>query len=71
VRKKVIITSRLGVCYIETKSLDGETNLKMKNVSSELLKDFPTDAEIPLRKIILKYEAPNPYLYRFFGEVID
>jgi phospholipid-transporting ATPase len=29
-----------GVCYVETKSLDGETNLKMKTVHKELVKHY-------------------------------
>jgi hypothetical protein len=45
----------------------------MKNVSSDLLKEFQTEVDVigNRKKIILKYEAPNPYLYRFYGEVID
>ena len=31
-----------GVFYVETKNLDGETNLKLKNVSKEMIKPFLT-----------------------------
>jgi len=73
VKIKVYISIQIGVCYIETKSLDGETNLKMKNVSTDLLKDFVTEADVlnDSKRFVLKYEAPNPYLYRFYGELID
>jgi phospholipid-transporting ATPase len=58
---------------VETKSLDGETNLKDKSVSSDLFKLYMDDTGFSAleKRIILKYEAPNPYLYRFYGEVIN
>jgi len=49
-----------SLSFLETKSLDGETNLKIKNVPK------------PLQKIInlnydanLEYEPPNSNLYHF------
>jgi len=30
-----------GTCYVETKNLDGETNLKMKTTHPEALRRFP------------------------------
>ncbi|EFJ27286.1 hypothetical protein SELMODRAFT_95836, partial [Selaginella moellendorffii] len=57
-----------GVCYVETKNLDGETNLKVRQasqstchlVSDESFKDF--DA-------VLKCEPPNASLYTFSGRL--
>jgi len=41
----LLINSSLpkGICYVETKGLDGETNLKMKIARSELLHYAETD----------------------------
>ena len=55
-------------CYIETKNLDGETNLKNKACPKEL-KDIIPDSDQELSKLEgrLVYEQPNPYLYKFTG----
>jgi phospholipid-translocating ATPase len=34
-----------GSCFIESKNLDGENNLKTKQVSREVLEAFPNDGE--------------------------
>jgi len=37
----ILSTSDLkGICYVETKNLDGETNLKIKNAESSLQQHF-------------------------------
>lgn len=60
-----------GVCYIETKNLDGETNLKIKLAPKELSKIFTKLPEnICEEKIIFEYERPNPILYTFTGNMI-
>jgi len=38
-----------GVCYIETKNLDGETNLKQKNAHKDVLKAFSKNEDIKVR----------------------
>jgi magnesium-transporting ATPase (P-type) len=35
-----------GVLYVETKGLDGETNLKIKNVHKTFLEEFKTVEDI-------------------------
>ncbi|CAD8170934.1 unnamed protein product [Paramecium octaurelia] len=63
-------SEKKGICYVETKSLDGETNLKQKNVHADLLQIFKSDdcfGQLD-KRIVLKYQAPTPYLYKFIGE---
>lgn len=56
-----------NICYIETKNLDGETNLKRKLIP----KDLWGLKENQLSKIDwnLQYEKPNPFLYTFKGNI--
>lgn len=61
-------SSDKGVCYIETKNLDGETNLKIKKSPRSLnYLNALNDARLFKEKIFVKYEKPNPYLYKFNG----
>lgn len=66
-------SEKKGICYIETKNLDGETNLKRKSSHSRLL-DFFGRKEQSLFSTDIKfkfqYEKPNPYLYTFTGTAI-
>jgi len=56
-----------GIAYIETKNLDGETNLKHKVVPKEVKKQLPTEEYAMKTNVVLSYEKPNPYLYTFTG----
>jgi magnesium-transporting ATPase (P-type) len=61
-----------GVCYVETKSLDGETNLKIKSVHKDLNTKFSTmDHEDyknnPGFKCTINSESPNNGIYKFEG----
>ncbi|CAD8145283.1 unnamed protein product [Paramecium pentaurelia] len=61
-------SDKKGSAFIETKNLDGETNLKCKNIQKNLkqLQEQSEDSLLALRMTI-KYERPNPYLYQFTG----
>lgn len=60
-----------GNCFVETKNLDGETNLKEKKSSSEIQDIFKEGLEKEFSKQHLRYkfERPNPYLYNFTGTI--
>lgn len=58
-----------GVCFIETKNLDGETNLKHKSANKEVQKEIKTEQGIDHANFVLSFEKPNPYLYTFSGTV--
>jgi phospholipid-translocating ATPase len=70
----ILLNSSLpkGLCYIETKDLDGETNLKHKVSEKKLLQmDMNTDAEVltSMKGAYVECENPNEMLYRFEGTV--
>lgn len=62
-----------GTCFIETKNLDGETNLKHRG--SVLAQAFPDDSSVILaskqQSFCVIYEKPNEFIHRFNGMVID
>lgn len=59
---------RKGICFIETKNLDGETNLKSKVVPAPI-KELITSEEKALEFAgsILNSEGPNQYLSKYKG----
>ncbi len=70
----ILLNSSLpkGLCYIETKDLDGETNLKHKISEKKLLElDMNTDEELlsSMKGSVIECEYPNDMLYRFEGTV--
>ena len=55
-----------GVCYLETKNLDGETNLKPRravNATSRIL----SERDIERSSFVLDSEPPHPNLYLYNG----
>lgn len=57
-----------GVCYVETKNLDGETNLKHKTAEKHLNSHLQTahDIETVLNGTLI-CEQPNDQIYKFEG----
>jgi phospholipid-transporting ATPase len=56
-----------GICYIETKNLDGETNLKHKVAHKDVLRAFPANNLSVEADFLYQFEPPNVYLYQFTG----
>ena len=71
----ILVKSSLprGICYVETKNLDGETNMKQKTASEHIEKSVGTlDTEIldSLRGTLIECEQPNEFLYQFEGNFV-
>jgi phospholipid-transporting ATPase len=57
-------------CFIETKNLDGETNLKTKGVHSDIRQVIKDKEDVKLFDgVEFNYEAPNVHLYDFSGSM--
>lgn len=56
-----------GVCYVETKNLDGETNLKIKSAEKELQSIFKDEAQLGHLGGFVRCEKPNNSIYKFEG----
>ena len=83
----ILVQSSLskGISYVETKNLDGETNLKQKNAHEELIKYLESESgdekddhqkadEQKICQILqdssINCEGPNEFLYRFVGNLL-
>ena len=63
-------TAPEGIFYVETKNLDGETNLKLKNVQSSLIEPFVEETQFSrLSGTVLNVETPNNRIYQFDGNM--
>lgn len=58
-----------GICYIETKNLDGETNLKHKLGNKETQNLFVEHSNYDTFNSEIRCEDPNPMIYQFNGLV--
>ena len=56
-----------GLCYVETKSLDGETNLKIKTTHKDLQDYFTTEDMVLKVDGQIICEKPNNAIYKFEG----
>jgi phospholipid-transporting ATPase len=65
----ILITSSepKGLCYIETKNLDGETNLKHKLASKETHSYSAVETNLDSLQYSVTCEGPNPRIYMFNG----
>lgn len=58
-----------GLAYIETKQLDGESNLKVKVIPQAISAAFKNESSALLTKGRIECEAPNDRLYKFNGRI--
>ena len=60
-----------GICFVETKNLDGETNLKHKQADKNVMRLAQTeqDAFKNFTGATIDCEAPNEFLYKFEGNL--
>ncbi|EGF82895.1 hypothetical protein BATDEDRAFT_9692 [Batrachochytrium dendrobatidis JAM81] len=58
-----------GLCYIETKNLDGETNLKIRKVVSDTL-SITTPNCLRQFQCTIECEKPHPSIYLFTGTLL-
>lgn len=63
-----------GQCYVETKNLDGETNLKLKTTEKDAAAMFQTKTDKDILKTNfgnirgdIECESPNNAIYKFNG----
>ena len=70
----ISVSEKNGLCFIETKNIDGETNLKHKKVNSEINNKFTNinnkeenDFEIFYDSFIT-CQSPNEFIYEFNGK---
>ena len=63
----VLLNSSLpkGVCYVETKNLDGETNLKHKKAATECAERSTTAADVldKFNESDIECDKPNEFIY--------
>lgn len=63
-------TGAEGLCYVETKNLDGETNLKHKVAPKQLYEHFLSLSNArDIKSAEIFCEAPNKDLYKFDGKM--
>ena len=64
----LFLSGNKGVCYVDTKSLDGETNLKEKWVHSDL-RDIDESYFLQLEGS-LAVDQPNDKIVQFSGQIV-
>lgn len=58
-----------GICYVETKNLDGETNLKIRQAPPQTAQ-MTTAEKLEKLSAVLQVEPPSTKLYTFNGKMI-
>ena len=62
-------SDKKGCCYVETKNLDGETNLKIKNTQKDLNYYFKNEGDLTGINGEIICEKPNNAIHKFEGQI--
>lgn len=62
-------SNQQGICYVETKNLDGETNLKIRQAPQQTSKMIKAE-QLEKLSAVLQVEPPSTKLYTFNGKMI-
>ena len=54
-----------GICYIETKNIDGETNLKTRQVNKDLINIIKDEKDLSNFNYVCVTKQPNEFIYQF------
>ena len=60
-----------GICYVETKNIDGETNLKFQEANEILHKKIKDGENLSKLKYVCVTKQPNEYIYKFEGTLYE
>lgn len=58
----------LGICYVETKNLDGETSLKYKQAHKDIARNYRSDKEMNMISGKIECSPPTEYIHDFDGK---
>ncbi|CAN0518446.1 unnamed protein product, partial [Ectocarpus sp. 8 AP-2014] len=61
--------AKAGICYVETKSLDGETNLKIRQAIRSTIGRVSTPRDAAALKGSVVMEHPNKLIDNFSGTI--
>jgi magnesium-transporting ATPase (P-type) len=62
---KIIKPEELGICYVETKGLDGETNLKFRQAKTEISSKYLCEKDYANFSGSIECTLPNEMIYDF------
>lgn len=62
-------SDKKGCCYVETKNLDGETNLKLKNAQKDVNYYFKNEKDLDSIDGEILCEKPNNAIHKFEGQI--
>ncbi len=58
-----------GLCYKETKNLDGETNLKYRQANSRIAENFNDPSNLSMLSGTVECKPPNEFIYEFDAKI--